>query len=46
MSVPVPLAGAGPLVAAAREGDPTAFEELLAPILIPAHKLAFTMLAR
>ncbi len=46
MSVPAPLAGAGPLVAAAREGDPTAFEELLAPVLIPAHKLAFTMLAQ
>ncbi|MFZ0178772.1 MAG: sigma-70 family RNA polymerase sigma factor [Candidatus Dormiibacterota bacterium] len=46
MSVPVPLAGAGHLVAAARGGDPTAFEELLAPILIPAHKLAFTILAQ
>jgi DNA-directed RNA polymerase specialized sigma24 family protein len=46
MSVPVPLAGAGPLVAAGREGDPSAFEELLAPILVPAHRLAFTMLAQ
>ena len=46
MSVPVPLADAGSLVAAAREGDSAAFEELLAPVLVPAHKLAFTMLAQ
>jgi RNA polymerase sigma-70 factor (ECF subfamily) len=46
MSLPVPPADAGSLLAAAREGNPAAFEELLAPVLIPAHKLAFTMLAQ
>lgn len=33
-------------IAAARAGDAAAFEALLVPILIPAHKLAFTMLAQ
>ena len=46
MSVPFPIASAGPLIAAARQGDRTAFEELLAPVLVPAHKLAVTMLAQ
>ena len=39
-------AAAGSLVAAAREGDSAAFEALLRPLLTPAHKLAFTMLAQ
>ncbi len=30
----------------ARAGDPASFEELLAPFLVPAHKLAFTMLGQ
>jgi len=34
------------LIAAARAGDAAAFEELLAPLLLAAHKLAFTMLAQ
>lgn len=46
MSLPVPLADAGSLVAAARAGNSAAFEELLAPVLAPAHQLAFTMLAQ
>jgi RNA polymerase sigma factor (sigma-70 family) len=46
MSLPVPLTGAGSLVDAARGGSAAAFEELLAPVLVPAHQLAFTMLAQ
>ncbi len=36
----------GSMLAAARGGDPAAFEALLLPLLTPAHKLAFTMLAQ
>jgi RNA polymerase sigma factor (sigma-70 family) len=46
MSSATPVADPGSLIAAARAGDPVAFEELLAPLLLPAHKLAFTMLAQ
>jgi RNA polymerase sigma factor (sigma-70 family) len=44
MSLPVPHVDARSLVEAARQGNPAAYEELLAPVLAPAYQLAFTML--
>jgi RNA polymerase sigma-70 factor (ECF subfamily) len=46
MSLDTRVADPGSWLAAARAGDAAAFEELLAPILLPAYKLAFTMLAQ